>query len=424
MGYLVKQQKSSKYHFRFQVPKDVQDSIGKKVISKSTGTSDKTIAQRIAGAWVAEAWDMVERHRKLGNNPKHRTTDTEKRIKLLVAAHKDEWPEATDEEIYSVGLDALSTLTETGITSDPKEIEALAIATGVVVPLSDHLEAYQVFMRQTGKSEGTIRTWGSYLGNLFDKGEISKLNDLTPTNMLKAASRMSLSQSSQKGVASALKGYLKFLQNHVLLRPIPLPDMSFLITSSSKPEPKKPISPTIIKKLVCAGPAQRDESDLFLLGAFSGLRLIALTNWRWSDVDLDKGTVRIFTDKGQRLENGALLPLHSKSLQRLTQRHENECQDGSSSTEYVFNLGGDREAGLRSGFWSKRMGKFLRANGVDQTFHSLRHSVITRLADLGVEEQHRKALVRHSLGNDVHNRVYHHGYDVETLRPELEKLYW
>jgi hypothetical protein len=62
MDYLRQTPKSSRWHYRRRVPKDVQPGYGREWVEQSLGTADKREARRratIITAKLEEAWDAL-----------------------------------------------------------------------------------------------------------------------------------------------------------------------------------------------------------------------------------------------------------------------------------------------------------------------------------------------------------------------------
>jgi integrase len=74
-----------------------------------------------------------------------------------------------------------------------------------------------------------------------------------------------------------------------------------------------------------------------------------------------------------------------------------------------------------TGKWYARLLKKVGLTDKTLVLHGLRHTGITRLANVGVNDKIRRVLVGHA-GQDVHDRIYNYGVPLLLLQEELEKL--
>ena len=167
---------------------------------------------------------------------------------------------------------------------------------------------------------------------------------------------------------------------------------------------------------------------IFLLGAFAGLRLSDAAKLKVGSVDMEKRCLRLVTQKtGAKV----VLPMHPV----LVDQFERNPLTGDAET-FAFPELCKRSPGGRNGL-SGTFGGIIEAAGVDRglivkegkkaartryrkSFHSLRHSFTSMLANAGVSAERRKLLTAHSSKGDVH-MIYTHT-KIEELRKDVEKL--
>lgn len=126
----------------------------------------------------------------------------------------------------------------------------------------------------------------------------------------------------------------------------------------------------------------------------TGMRRGELTHQLWEDVDLSRGVLSVTHSKtagGEQRE----IPLTNRMRAMLS-----VCQQSSG---LVFTFNGEAVALLKTG-WA---GALRRSKIPRMRFHDLRHTFNTRLLELGVIADTRKALMGHSSGEDVHSRYSH-----------------
>jgi integrase len=170
--------------------------------------------------------------------------------------------------------------------------------------------------------------------------------------------------------------------------------------------------------------AKADWRGAVLLAATTGLRLADVANLCWECVDMEHGLLRIETRKTGRL---VVLPIHPDFATWLSGRPR-----GIGKAPVFPELAGKRIAGDRGLSVQFReiatkagiMGRVVTREGKgrttnSKTFHGLRHSFISLLANAGVAPELRQRLAGHSSAA-AHGLYTHH--EIETLRGAIAKL--
>ena len=170
--------------------------------------------------------------------------------------------------------------------------------------------------------------------------------------------------------------------------------------------------------------AEGDWCGAVLLGATTGLRLGDVVNLLWGSIDLANDLVRIETKKTGRV---VVLPMHPDFKDWLTARPR-----GIGKAPVFPDLAGKTIAG--GGGLSVQFRDIVEATGItgrvttrdgkgrstnSKTFHALRHSFISQLANAGVASEVRQKLAGHTTAA-AHGIYTHH--ELETLRGAIEKL--
>jgi integrase len=139
----------------------------------------------------------------------------------------------------------------------------------------------------------------------------------------------------------------------------------------------------------------------------SGLRRGELLHQQWEDVDLSRGLLSVSHSKTAQGEQREV-PLTDRLRCMLA-----VCQQPSG---LVFTFKNHSINQIKTA-WKAA----LRRSGIRPLrFHDLRHTFNTRLLELGVIADVRKALMGHSLGDDPH-ALYSH-VELPTKRKAIETL--
>ena len=174
-----------------------------------------------------------------------------------------------------------------------------------------------------------------------------------------------------------------------------------------------------------------DWKGVIRLAYFTGMRLGDCVNLRWKDVNLAGSVIVYVPRKTARSKAKAItVPIHSELEAELSGM---TGADGSPEAFVFASLAGKTSAG-RSGL-SMAFSRIMERAGVHsavkreksgkgrtvraRTFHALRHSFVTSLANAGVSFEHRKLLAGHV--EDAITENYTHD-QTEQLRKSVVKL--
>lgn len=151
-----------------------------------------------------------------------------------------------------------------------------------------------------------------------------------------------------------------------------------------------------------------DWETAIMLGAFAGLRLGDAANLKWESVDFASGVLKFVPEKTSRKGHELQMPIANRLLSHL----EKLAGKASAQKSHFLcpSLAGRKvggRAGLSAEFVALMVQSHVDANAVTakdgrtrkfsrKTFHSLRHTFISRLANAGVAEDVRASLVGHA----------------------------
>jgi integrase len=180
-----------------------------------------------------------------------------------------------------------------------------------------------------------------------------------------------------------------------------------------------------ISKLVNV--ATGDWKGVILVGYFTGARLKDVCNLRWSNVDLEKKIIIFRAAKTGQLVTVAIHPELEEHL--LTRSTSNDPKTflfpslagksggGKSGLSMAFKRIMEK-AGVEAGVARVKAGAKGRSFSL-RTFHSLRHSFISALANSGVSSELRRRLSGHA-SEEMHAVYTHH--ELETIRRAVTSI--
>lgn len=185
---------------------------------------------------------------------------------------------------------------------------------------------------------------------------------------------------------------------------------------------RKPFTIEQVSKLVQT--ATGEWLTLILLGYYTGARLVDCATMKWDNVDFDR---HILTYTAQKTKTVSSVPLsaqlESHLLKLASTDSHNPFLSPSLSNRKSCGVGG------LSGVFGALMAKagidpeIIKGNGIKNfsqlSFHSLRHTFNSLLANNGVDQETRKKLIGHK--TDAVNTGYTH-LDIEKLKGAMDKL--
>ena len=182
-------------------------------------------------------------------------------------------------------------------------------------------------------------------------------------------------------------------------------------------------TPAEVKMLVSE--AKDEWKTLIQLAYFTGARLSDCVRMEWEAVDFSKGTLTYTQGK-----TGVTVPV---PIHPVLDAHLNKLAGSDKPEKFIMPGMADKGPGGRHGL-SESFKTIMRKAGVDsqkvvrdigvrtlsrRTFHALRHSFTSALANAGVAPELRMKLTGHT--TEAAHRGYTH-HELETLRAAISKL--
>ena len=168
-------------------------------------------------------------------------------------------------------------------------------------------------------------------------------------------------------------------------------------------------TPEEVQKLHEAAPTVEWQT-LILLGYFLGARLSDCVHMKWDNIHPDKGTLEY---EQRKTGKNVIVPMHFNLIEHLN--HLSKFGTEGYLCPKLAAKGPGGRHGLSEGFKKIAIRAGLDLGVVEgkgvrrftkRTFHSLRHSFTSALANAGVSEELRMKLTGHST-RDTHSRYTH-----------------
>ena len=187
---------------------------------------------------------------------------------------------------------------------------------------------------------------------------------------------------------------------------------------------KAVFTPEQIKALLSK--AKGDWKGVILFGYFTGLRLSDITELRWKSVGLETGVLRLIAKKTGKTVTIPLLP-ELVAWMALQPRGIGQCpvfpslagkSSGTNGLSARF-VGIMEAAGIVPKVTRAKVAGGKGRSQNDLSFHSLRHSFNSALANAGVSQEMRQKLTGHASAS-MNDRYTHH--EIQNLREAMGKL--
>ena len=391
------------------VPKKVQDIIGKARYVQSLKTESLTEAERLVLSVVAQ-WKTeieaarrgvsppLEIHAKLANEDYERADEETREILDLV--FHDEL-----EQLYEKSPSAAETYYQLrkGRSFNMKERveEWLAkldnVPKTIDMKRSDVLRFIKIFPYSHLVRKTDVRHWAY---------ELQHTDNLKPATV--------------RRIVSHCRGYWEFLQRKNYLDREDDPFSGAVEnrgtrTKASAEDSWEDFSVEDIGRLLAAAKARSDEKlyDLITIAMWTGCRIEEICSLRLEDVDDDRLLVKdAKTRAGKRV-----IPAHLKLTPTL-QRLKAESNDEYILSDLTFSKYADRSNAI-----GKRFGRMKKALGYSEkhVFHSIRKTVATLLENAGVPENVAADILGHEKKTMTYG-LYSGGSSFELKRLAIGKL--
>jgi integrase len=282
-------------------------------------------------------------------------------------------------------------------------------------------------IKETSKAEGTSANYDfivrQFLAHLGDRATARPLTSLTPRQVqgfIEARAKSGLSASTVQTSGKVIRTVLNRARRQGLVavnvaEAVDLPKADTVERGS--------FTPAEVKLLV--DEAEGEWKTLITLAYYTGARLRDCCRMTWESVDLVKGTLTFTQGKTGK---PVIAPIHPS-----LEAHLSKLASCDKAEKHLMPGMADKATGGNNGL-STAFKRIMRKAGVDsqpverdegvrtlsrRTFHALRHSFTSALANAGVAPELRMKLTGHKT-EAIHAGYTHH--ELETLRAAITKL--
>ena len=281
--------------------------------------------------------------------------------------------------------------------------------------------------KEATKAEGTSARYASivneFLAHLGDKAAAKPLSSLAPRHVegfITARSNAGLADSTVRVIGKVLRVAFNRARKQGLITTNPADAVDLPEGGGVE---RATFTPAEVKMLVDA--AEGEWKTLILTANYTGARLSDCCRMEWEAVDLASGTISYRQGKTGK---AVTVPIHPD-----LEAHLGKLAASDRPEKLIMPGMADKGPGGRKGL-SQVFKDIMRKAGVDsqpvereegvrqlsrRTFHALRHSFTSALANAGVAPELRMKLTGHT--TEAVHRSYTHD-EMETLRGAIGKL--
>jgi len=284
-------------------------------------------------------------------------------------------------------------------------------------------------------SEGTLERYtqicASFLSSLGSKADV-RLSAVTTEDVTKFRDELlkegRTPQTVNQVIRNILKRPFKIALEEGVIERNPVGAVRLLRGETAE---KGVFTPEHVRKLLETANGS-DWEGLILAGFYTGGRLMDLARLKWSNVDLTEKTITFWQKKteGKTPKAKVKIPLHPE-LEEYLILHAGIDNPAAPVFRQLFDKQGSgkgglsmafkgimERAGIAAGVMREKQGAAGR-NLSALSFHSLRHSFNSALANAGVSQELRQKLTGH--GSEAMNRLYTH-HELEVIRGAVQSL--
>ncbi|WGI26600.1 tyrosine-type recombinase/integrase [Halomonas alkaliantarctica] len=422
------ERRANRWYAVLTIPKEVRPKLGGKIrFVKSTGTTDKRVAQSRAYALVAEWKDQIAKAQ--GNDePGGSFFDGV----LEYRQQLEELRRSNDLQHYEALAGSITSKAEKldsqGNHEDAQRLASVAL--GEQTPITPELVEWRSNIHLKQKTVEQMEKDAKRMANYFEV--IEAINTESVRKWAKALMAPKEQDGHGYGVSSVRRCFTtaRNVWHHLQetgkaptdREPFKLP--SFVLRQERASSASKaregtkgwiPFDPIDVVSLHRAAMDGGDHSlaDLIDLGMFTGARIEELCSLRTDDSSTDRLRVTDSkTDAGIRE-----IPVHHE-LKPTIKRLLAESKDGYLLSGLTFNKYGDRSNAI-----GKRFGRLKARHGFGSTFvfHSIRKTVVTLLEDAGVSENLTADIVGHEKPRVTYG-LYSGGHSLKSKREAIELI--
>ncbi len=417
------------YYFRMRIPKELQAILGRPELKKSLRTNDKSTAIRLCRQYVTTA----------------ENTFAELRLKLFQAslANDNTAGQLDCLPLLHVAAGSSAAL----VNHPPPRVESNEITMSKLIELyikeetskrgSDIASGIEKnllrFMEIVGDkpiSHYTVEDRQKYrdvLQRIPKRINGPRYKDLSISAILNRdyppEQRLSITSVNHRLTDTAT--FLNWAVKNNLIESHPFSN-AVLKKKASIDKERPALSDDEIKKLLENLPADQESlSWCVLISCFSGLRqsevagldgddIVQLSDGTWCLDINDRGDKKLKTNNGQRM-----IPLHKALLQAGIIKFA-RSRTGKKLFHDVKPYKGKYGHQVSKDFAKYR--KSLGINGTGQTFHGIRHSVISKMWVAGIPEAHTAAIAGHQRGKSESYIRYSKKNDLAPLMTAIHSI--
>jgi integrase len=430
--YLTRKAEDGVWYATIDVPRPLQEIVGKKRFMRSLKTRSLGEAQRRRWAVVASFHEEIAA--KAAADTSTATARHDEHVRMALQA-REELREIDDHEGRSDYSDMILSVAS-NIRDTRQADQFQEIALGLADPVELHVERYLATTTFTDRTKADMRTAVSGLlawtKSAKKPGTVQKLTSRIAGEYRDALVAAKTNTRTTNKKISLLSGYWRWLGTAGIIdpdRPNPWKGKSLPKPKAWRDDPEqstamRPFTDNEVTRLLSGDMPNADMLDLMKIAALSGMRLEEIGQLRVADCVDDVFNIR----KSKTKAGLRKVPTHSDLAGIIAKRTKDKAQDAFIFPDFTASGWDD----ARTMAISKAFGRYRKKVGVNDTpdgsrrsrvdFHSFRRWFARKCEEAGQQQTIVARVMGHETGIGITFGTYSQAQPLDLMRTCVESV--
>ena len=460
MHYRVRAPQNKGFEVRINVPKHLQEYVGKVQVDRGLKTRDRSVAEckaiKVAAA-LLEEWEQLKLDAENGiqvRGPSFKAMALPERLRTV-----DEWVaryrptaenhlkvlqkalgDVEDKEVrYDAVDDAMDRYRDDTDSSHTPALWPPAIDDAATRALSgtmldavaDYLELPQVTTLR-GNGAANARAWFKHLAGYLGDPALADVTPKVAHGYIQSLAASGMSKGSVSNRLSRFRRAWRYWGQMELVATNPWTDLKPSDFRFKATVDRQAFTPAQYQLLIgaCSGKNKQIQMDVMLLAVTTGLRRLELMSLKTDDVETvqHEGTTRYMLRSSGEVTEKSANALRSVPVPTIATATVERLLRTATENQYEFLLGYNGDPRKRAHAVAHGLTERLKTIPGDwegvTPLHSLRRSYVQTLMQSGVDTLAAKVLMGHTTGDLTFGLYGRSGVSTTQLLETVDAAYW